>query len=329
MKAFAFVLMMVICLGTMTRASPTQEVIDTISGILAGAFGEEGAKAKECIQEGEKIFQEIKTAVGFFEKGDVSDIIQGFYHIGVALEEFPTEFADCEAAKSIINDVEKIAEEFKNPEKLVIHVGYEILWNGRSIYADIKDSISGFSNDNFEAAGEAIGKIIKVVLIDTLTEPVADAANFIEGFFLGSLREEAKNLVTCIEDGREIINTVEKIVALAKAGVLQNAEAIFLTFIDLLSEIPKTVVMCEQAPKSMVKYLEWISKLKDVKLMTLKLFNAFKDFSADIKNDFKTMIESFKKDYKKSGHGLGDVFYILFEKVDPKSVSSLIKKLIN
>ena len=330
MKAFAFVLMLVLCLGSMTRAVPTQEVIDTIVGILVGTFGDHGQKAKECIQEGEVIFSEISQAITLFEKGDVKDIVEGLFHVGKALEEFPKEFADCQAAEDLVKDFKKIAEEFKDPKNLIVHVGYEILWNGKSIYNDITESVNQFRAGGYEKAGNAIGNIIKILFIDALTDRIADAASFIEGFFVGSLHEEAKDLVTCIEDGKGVIDTLEVIVALAKDGVLKNVEKIILTFVDLLSEIPKTVVMCEQAPKKMVKYLEWISKLKDVKLMLQKFWNAFKDHSDDIKRDFKNMIETFNnKDFKSCGLNLGDVFLILFEKTEPLSVNNLLKRLLN
>ena len=129
---------------------------------------------------------------------------------------------------------------------------------------------------------------------------------------------------------RNCKKTLETIVTLTKQGVIKNAEKIFLAFIDLLSEIPKTVVQCEQVPASIVKYLDWIAKLKDIKLMMQKLFNAFKDHATEIKNDFENMITAFhNKKLKPCGQHLGDVFYILFEKTEPLSINKLIKNLLN
>lgn len=64
-------------------------------------------------------------------------------------------------------DIEKIAAEFKNPKELAVHVGTEILWHGRDIYADIKGASADFKDGQYEPAGEYIGDIIKDLFVES------------------------------------------------------------------------------------------------------------------------------------------------------------------
>jgi hypothetical protein len=52
---------------TFSAASPLVEAEEVIEGILVGAFGDVGHKVKECIQDGELIFEDIKDAIVLFE----------------------------------------------------------------------------------------------------------------------------------------------------------------------------------------------------------------------------------------------------------------------
>lgn len=159
-----------------TINGPAQETIDTVEGLLTGAFGAEGKQAAFCLQDGEVIFTDVENAIKDFEQGGVTNIIAGLYNIGLALEEFPKEFEGCEAAEPLLGDIEKIAAEFKNPKELAIHVGTEVLWHGTDIYGDIKGASADFKDGKYEPAGEMIGDIIKVLLVESVKDLIKVSA---------------------------------------------------------------------------------------------------------------------------------------------------------
>ena len=185
MKLVVFALIFALCLSiTSSTKVPAQEVIDTIEGILVGAFGEVGKEARDCLNDGEESFKHIGSAIQYFKNGTVVSIIYGISEIGKALELLPNELKDCKNLPELVKDFEKIAAEFKDPKNLTIHVGKEILFNGKSIYNDITNCIKNFETEKFEPAGENIGDIVYILFIkDDIVRGRLEATQFVEGFF--------------------------------------------------------------------------------------------------------------------------------------------------
>ena len=138
MRFSVFVTLLVLCMTyAHVRADRTQEVIDTIEGILVGAFGEVGREAKTCLNDGEESFKLIEEAIVEIKKDTIISIANGIAKIGQALELLPEELKDCKDLPELLKDFEKIAAEFKDPKSLAIHIGKEILFNGKSIYTTL------------------------------------------------------------------------------------------------------------------------------------------------------------------------------------------------
>lgn len=159
-----------------TLNGPAQESIDTVEGLLIGAFGDKGKGASVCLQDGEVVFTDIENAIKDFEQGGVTNIVAGLYNIGLALEQLPEEFKNCEAAELLLPEIEKVAAEFKDPKELAIHIGSEVLWHGTDIYGDIKGATADFNDGNYEPAGEMIGDIIKVLLVQSVKDLIKVSA---------------------------------------------------------------------------------------------------------------------------------------------------------
>eukprot|EP00345_Euplotes_harpa_P016014 CAMPEP_0168333788 /NCGR_PEP_ID=MMETSP0213-20121227/9830_1 /TAXON_ID=151035 /ORGANISM="Euplotes harpa, Strain FSP1.4" /LENGTH=332 /DNA_ID=CAMNT_0008338207 /DNA_START=12 /DNA_END=1010 /DNA_ORIENTATION=- len=318
MKFIATVFIVMLCMYSV-HSSPAQEVVDTVEGILVGAFGEVGKEARTCLQDGEATFQYVEQAIANFKTGTTASIIEGLFYIGKALEELPEELKDCQELPELVKDFEKIAQEFKDPKSLAIHVGKEILFNGKSIYKDVSDSITQFETAQYEPAGEDIGDIVKILFIDEGVKGRKEVTEFVEGFFKGSLRDDSLDIIGCIDDSNEIIDQLEKIISDFENGLLENFEAVFLDIIDLLGEIPRSVLQCENIPAEITKFEVWAFELQDMGTMEKRLFNAFLKFSDRIKEDSKGLIDDYKRGLlRNSGYYLGDVLYVLFELVTPE-----------
>jgi hypothetical protein len=312
---FSIVILLICMLSTWTAtASPAQEAVEVIEGILVGAFGDIGHEVKTCIKDGEEIFKDIEEAVKDFEAGGRDNIIAGLIKIGEALQLLPEEVKDCEAIPDLIKDIEIIAAEFLNPEELIIHIGEEIIWHGVSIFKDVKDCVSQFKNGAYEPAGEDIGDIIKMLFLSAkLNDVVIDAEDFLEGFFKGALEDDSVEINDCITDATEVIEELEIIIADIKSGVTEDIEKLFLDFIDLITESVQSVAQCEKAPAELAVMLEWTEQMKDIATMEKKLFNGFLFYPDRLKEDFKNMIDSFEvQTFGTSGFCLGDVLHILF-----------------
>ena len=328
---FIITLLLAVLLVSSTYSSEVQDVEQFVEGLLIGAFGDVGHKVEGCFDEGDKMFEDIEQAIVLFEKGDFASVVAGITLIGQALEELPLAVQKCESLEDVAKELEKIAEEFKDPQALIVHVSGEILWHGVSIFHDVTKSVSDFNAHKYEPAGEDIGDIIKILFVNKLESKREDAVEFIEGFFKGSLRDSAVDVNDCIEDVDEIIDELEKIMTDIESGILVNPEQVFLDFIDLLSEIPKSVVQCEIVPADLEKFEGWVQDLEDMKIMEHRLFNAFLIYPDRVKEDSKDTIDEYKTlMFSESGFHLGDLMYVLFELVNPMEESkSVVQKLLN
>ncbi len=251
MKTFALLFALLLAFTTVNAVN--QDVVDTIEGVLVGAFADHGTAAVKCITDGETTFEEIEESVKELAKGGTKNIINGLAHIGKALEQLPAEFQDCQSATEILQDFKYIVEEFKNPKQLVVHVGYEILWYGRSIYKDITGAVANFQEGEFKKAGVNVGDIIHILLVDKamkipkVTTPGKDALDLVEGLLIGSFGEEAQDAVKCLEDGEDIVKHIESAIKeFEQGGVTHITQG--LKFIgQALEELPKEFKECEHA----------------------------------------------------------------------------------
>merc|ERR1712195_354967 len=114
-----------------------KEVAEVVTGILIGALKAEGLNSIEnCIQDGEHLFSDIKSAV-----------------------------SDC---KGIVADFEKLATMaavYSNPWSFTYHVGKDLIVNGVRIFKDTEASVTNYEAGKFEAMGENIGDALAELLL--------------------------------------------------------------------------------------------------------------------------------------------------------------------
>ena len=316
MRGYLLITLLVLLFTSSVHSTP--EAIEVIEGILVGAFGDIGHKVRECEIEGEVIFADIEDAIREFRSKTEGGVIRGLEKIGEALALLPQEIQDCEAVADLVKDFERIAEEFSNPEELVIRIGEEIFWHGRSIYHDVTDCVDSFETGQYEHAGEDIGDIIYILFIK-LTDPVIDAQDFLEGFFKGALEDDSIDINECITDATDVIEELEQMIADVKNGGITDPETLFLDFIDLITKSVKSVAQCETAPAEIEILESWVVKLQDMDSMESILFKSFLYYPDRLKGDFKDAIDSFEDHtYNTSGFCLGDVLHVFF--VDVKTM---------
>lgn len=303
-----------------SKADRLAEAELVIEGILVGAFGPIGHEVQECIQDGELIFTDMVNAIEKLEEAlktkSKQALVEAFSYIGDALVRIPEEVRDCEAVPEIVRDIEKIAAEFLNPEALVIMIGEKILWHGISIYHDITKTVSDFKSAQYEPAGEDIGDIIRLIFLSIKADKAQEAIDFLEGFFKGALEDESVEIESCIQDVDEIVHVIEKIIADVEHDPFSHLESLFLDFIDLLADIPKSVQQCKVSESELATFTQWAQQLKDVKGMAGRFYRAFLKFPQRLRDDFRDVIDDFKSDnFNHSGFCIGDILNVIFTQV--------------
>mmetsp|Transcript_12040 Transcript_12040/g.10641 ORF Transcript_12040/g.10641 Transcript_12040/m.10641 type:complete len:326 (+) Transcript_12040:40-1017(+) len=315
MKVIALFLVFLIVFSAV-KAEKTQEVVDTIEGILEGAFGKEGTAAVECIEDGEVLFLEFEEGIKELAKGGTKNIIDGLFHIGKGLEELPKEFAECEAAEAIIPDLEHIVAEFKDPKSLVVHVGKEVLWNGKSVYKDINGAVSEFHDGHFKEAGADIGDIINILLVKTVAksvgEPAKDVLETVEGLLVGAFGTEGKEAVVCLQDGEEIVKDIElAIKEFSQGGTTHIVKGLFFIG-EALEELPKEFEACEEAEGLLVDFEKIIAEFKNPTELAVHVGKEVLWHGKNIYSDISEAETHFNAgEFEPAGENIGDIVRIL------------------
>ena len=210
---------LLIALFAFSNADRIPEAEDFLRGLLKGSFGAVGEEVVECIQDGTEILEDLVHVVEDFEQAivhqDKEALVEALKYIGDILSLLPEELKDCKGVEEFVKDLERIAAEFANPEALIFEIAEKIIWHGRAIYEDVEATVNDFKRDAYEAAGEDVGDIIKIVFLNSgLYNPVDDTVDLMTSFYKAAFSLEL-NLTTCdakmTKSADEIINGINEL----------------------------------------------------------------------------------------------------------------------
>jgi hypothetical protein len=289
------------------------ESLDVLESFLNVTFGDVSQEMRTCIVNAENIMYDINYGIKNFTFKDEKHVNDGLKSIGSALVRMQNKLKHCEELSKLFPIIQLVAEEFLNPQELVVKSGSDIKWFDYSIGDDIMSSIHNLENKNYAKYGRDIGNIMNRVFTGSNRDYVIDAENFLEGFFEGALEEESIDITDCLTDAADVIEELEDIIETIKESGISDPEKLIFDFIDLISEAVKSVVDCENAPAELELMLEWIEAMKNISTMTHKIFIAFLQYSTRIREDFDTTLTAYKiHKFRQIGLNLGDFLHILF-----------------
>ena len=84
-----------------------KEVLDIVGGIVNGAIRAEFGDISTCIDDGDKIYNDVSTAVADFEQGSASSVLAGLKEVAASLMDIKTALNDCKAI-SVKDDLAKL-----------------------------------------------------------------------------------------------------------------------------------------------------------------------------------------------------------------------------
>jgi len=147
------------------NTNPAVDALEMIGGVFLGFAKKEFEDFQDCIAAPEQIFEDLKDALADFKGGNASSVLEGMKQVGDALKTVVTGLNDCKSTWGEIGEFVDAIEAFSNPASFALHVGKNILVNGKDIYGDITAAIDAFEAEQYEPCGEAIGKILADMLM--------------------------------------------------------------------------------------------------------------------------------------------------------------------
>ena len=129
-----------------------------------------------------------------------SGVSAGVQQLAATFKEIETDVQGCSADKSAdiqrLEDIKNKIESYSGWE-YATHVGSDILWNGRSIYANVSAAISDYEGQKWEDFGKAIGVILAEAFIgDTKLQNLSAPLNSCMGWNgIGACPYAPQNLI--------------------------------------------------------------------------------------------------------------------------------------
>jgi methyl-accepting chemotaxis protein len=284
---------------TFSAADSLVQAEEVIEGILVGAFGNIGYKVKRCIKKGELMFEDIKSAIILFDSAITNsakeDLSQAFSHIGNAMSKISEEIRNCKEIVYLVNDIERIAEEFLCPEKLIIVIGEKIIWHGSSILDNIKDTVTNFKNEKNRQAGENIGEIIRIIFLNFEDDPIQHPISYFQGFFNESFQDGNLKVENFVSNANSIVDDINKTIHDIENDPLAHFEGFFSDLADMFPDNIKSSQQHQASIEEHQTFSEWANKLKNIQDTVSESFvdiknsvNNFSDAIPDLINSSST-----------------------------------------
>jgi hypothetical protein len=154
----------------------TKEIEDIVMGILYGAVQAEGLEnINGCIEDTEKFFKDVLSAVQDFETETASGMSAGIKKLGDAIMDVKDGIIQCEGVEADVEALEKMVKVFSSPTTFLWHVGEDLLVNGVSIFKEIDDSVKQFENANYFEFGEDVGEALAQLIFGAPIEMLEKA----------------------------------------------------------------------------------------------------------------------------------------------------------
>merc|ERR1712004_104108 len=136
-----------------------------IIGLLEGAIEAEVPDVMTCIKDAETVVSQVETAYNDFKKEDFDGVKAGIMEIGTIVESISGDIQDCAGGVTGIENLVKMAANFKDPWSYAYHVGKDLLVHGVDIYNEVNDAVTQYGAGQYQSFGEDIGKALAQVFV--------------------------------------------------------------------------------------------------------------------------------------------------------------------
>lgn len=319
MKSFLFFLGLLassLCLTNIEYAEQAgitlDEALQLVSGILnATNVKHEIDHLQNCFDRSPSLIKGIIdfiNDISHMKWNDPEKIIELFAHLFGDLKELLEMIKPC---SKVAGDVKVIIEKIKkmNFEQLMDKIMTR-MWE---IFTTMTDCIRHFQAKQFFDAGEALGRIIYLLILEDPKDHDEAFMNVVEDFFRGFFKglgadNEWNEIKKCINGAeaiiKRIVEAVQLIITLDPKKVFDGV----VKLIGAVTDLIKMINPCLSATSILKKLLEKIISVNVWSLVWHIITHI-----VDLIKDIRDIIEGFaKQNFEQVGHGLGGLLKSLF-----------------
>ena len=136
-----------------TSALTPENLGQLVGGLLTGALHQEDLDDfVDCtVKDGEKVVGDVEKALSEFETMSLAGVTAGLTDVADVFTTVASGIKECSTSPDI-QKIEKIIEMLKtlsNPTDFAMHVGKDIIFNGKDIFNEITDGITQYKAGNY------------------------------------------------------------------------------------------------------------------------------------------------------------------------------------
>lgn len=142
-----------------------KDVLAVVEGIVLGFGNNVSISFSECIDEGVLDFNDFKEAIKKIGSKHPKKVLEGVKELSKAIKDVPEELKLCKGAEHDFADLIAAIAAMSNPKTFVMHVGKNIIVNGRDIYTHSKAMIHDFEAKEYKNFGKEVGIVLEEVFV--------------------------------------------------------------------------------------------------------------------------------------------------------------------
>lgn len=121
--------------------------MNTFEGMFLGVMKVQFSHFDSCIKYGETTYQDIQNAYNLLSTKSVDSVKEGIMLVGRVLYDLLMTTYNCASIPGDFRKIATLAAAFSNPVTLVIKIGLDLIFHGKSIYNEIKAAIAAYQAD--------------------------------------------------------------------------------------------------------------------------------------------------------------------------------------
>jgi hypothetical protein len=168
-------------------------------GLLEGAIDEQNFdQFKACIKDAEALEVQAEQVVKDLELKTIDGVAKALVEMSNILENVKGDISDCKATTKDLAKLEKEIAAFSNPKSAIIHIGEDILINGKNIIKEVNTAVADYNAGNSKDMGYQIGEAAAQVI---LGEDKENLAEIYQGFYDAfGIHIDIYALLICIQE---------------------------------------------------------------------------------------------------------------------------------
>jgi hypothetical protein len=145
--------------------SGNPDMVRLFEGIIIGFGDEVSVDFSQCLHDADHDWKAMNDAMEKIKSMKPRQVKKGLEEMASIAKELPEAIEACKGAETDFEHLLEACKSLMHPIKFAMHVGKDIMVNGKNIFHHVEALISAWEGQNYLEAGKEIGEILEEILV--------------------------------------------------------------------------------------------------------------------------------------------------------------------